>query len=86
MADPHPLAALLEGLEDLGVAAHRHVVTLEDHLTDGGFGSWMLEALTSTPELLPRVSPIALDPAVCATVGSQAWLNRLGGLTPPLAA
>ena len=68
------------------VAACRSVVTLEDHLADGGFGSWMMEALTSTPELMPRLSPIALDPAVCATVGSQAWLNRLGGLTPPLAA
>ena len=68
------------------VAAHRSVVTLEDHLVDGGFGSWMMEALTPTPHLLPRVSPIALDPAVCATVGSQAWLNRLGGLTPPIAA
>lgn len=68
------------------VAAHRRVVTLEDHLIDGGFGSWLMEALTSTPELLPRVSPIALDPVVCSTIGSQSWLNHLGGLTPPLAA
>lgn len=68
------------------VAACRRVVTLEDHLADGGFGSWLMESLTATPELLPRLAPIALDPAVCATVGGQAWLNRLGGLTPPLAA
>jgi len=68
------------------LAGHRKVVTLEDHLTDGGFGSWMLEAAIGRPDLLPRIESIALDPIVCGMVGSQATLNRAGGLTPPPAA
>lgn len=56
------------------------VTTLEDHLVDGGFGSWLLEALSAGPEARGRVKAIALDPAVCGTVGSQASLNALGGL------
>jgi len=57
------------------------VVTLEDHLRDAGFGSWLLESVASEPNLLPRLSAVALDPRVCGTVGSQATLNALGGLT-----
>jgi len=68
------------------LAQYDSVTTLEDHLIDGGFGSWMLEAATARPELLPRIHPIALDPVVCGMVGSQSILNRAGGLTPPLAA
>lgn len=67
------------------VARYREVVTLEDHLIDGGFGSWMMEAVNPAPCLLARIRPIALDAIVCGTVGSQNMLNRLGGLTPSLA-
>lgn len=61
--------------------AHREVVTLEDHLQDGGFGSWLLEAKAMDITLDCVVRPVALSPDVCGTVGSQATLNRLGGLT-----
>ena len=59
------------------------LMTLEDHLRDGGFGSWLIEAMA----LRWRhgtcvVRPVALTPEVCGTVGSQATLNRLGGLMP----
>jgi transketolase len=57
------------------------VLTIEDHLQDGGFGSWLLEARAADPALDCIVRPIALSPEVCGTVGSQATLNRLGGLT-----
>lgn len=59
------------------------VVTLEDHLRDAGFGSWLQESVSTDMDLLTRLSAIALDPLVCGTVGSQAMLNALGGLTPP---
>ncbi len=60
---------------------HSEVVTLEDHLQDGGFGSWMHEALAaSRRELLASLRTEALDPRVCGTVGSQATLNAWGGL------
>jgi transketolase len=57
------------------------VLTIEDHLQDGGFGSWLLEARAADTTLNCIVRPIALTPEVCGTVGSQAMLNRLGGIT-----
>lgn len=57
------------------------VVTVEDHLTDGGMGSWMLEALTSRPDLISRIRIKALSPIVCGMVGRQSTLNAEGGLT-----
>ena len=62
------------------VERHARVVTLEDHLIDGGFGSWLMESVARRPELLSRLSVDALDPRVCGTVGSQATLNAWGGL------
>ena len=57
------------------------VVTLEDHLADGGFGSWLLEALPSGKGLRDRLIIRALDPLVCGTVASQKVLNEIGGLS-----
>ena len=59
------------------------VMTLEDHLPDGGFGSWLMESLGTRPELRARLQSIALDAQVCGTVGSQETLNALGGLALP---
>jgi len=56
------------------------VVTVEDHLVDGGFGSWMLESLMNHPNLIGRVSIKALDSIVCSMVGKQKTLNEAGGL------
>ncbi len=64
------------------------IETLEDHLLDGGFGSWLLESKSQDLTLNCIIKPVALSPIVCGTVGSQATLNRLGGLivdTPPSA-
>jgi transketolase len=56
------------------------VVTVEDHLMDGGFGSWLLEAVNIRPDLLPRIKIKALDAKVCGMVGKQSTLNAEGGL------
>jgi transketolase len=61
---------------------HHAVMTVEDHLRDGGFGSWLLEARAMDPALRCKLTPLGLDPAVCGTVGSQPTLNKLGGLSP----
>lgn len=61
---------------------YAEVLTIEDHLADGGFGSWLLEAKAMDAELSCLVRPVALRPDVCGTVGSQSMLNRLGGLLP----
>ena len=70
--------------DKIGQAKELHsrteVLTIEDHLQDGGFGSWLLEARALDPTLDCLIRTIALSPEVCGTVGSQATLNRLGGL------
>lgn len=76
----------LWGMSSKGVQAAQiqnfdQVIALEDHLSDGGFGSWLLEAASATG-LAGRVQLRGLDAAVCGMVGSQAALNRAGGLTP----
>jgi transketolase len=64
------------------VSKCRAVTTLEDHLMDGGFGSWLLESLNATPELRARIKNEALDARVCGTVGTQSTLNAFGHLQP----
>lgn len=59
------------------------VTTLEDHLIDGGFGSWLLEVASSAPSKTAKINVKALDAVVCGMVGSQARLNALGGIVPP---
>lgn len=65
------------------LAQFDEVIALEDHLNDGGMGSWLLEA-ASGAGLAGRVRLRGLDPVVCGEVGSQNTLNRLGGLSPAL--
>lgn len=76
-----PLWSMSEKLAQCELLRTRvEVLTIEDHLQDGGFGSWLLEARAADPMLDCIVRPIALSPEVCGTVGSQSTLNRLGGL------
>ena len=56
------------------------VIILEDHLIDGGFGSWVLESLIDHKELYKRVNIKGLDSKVCGMVGSQDALNKVGGM------
>lgn len=62
------------------VASWEQVITIEDHLKDCGFGSWLREALENRVDLMPRVSVRALDSKVCGMVGVQSVLNEIGGL------
>jgi transketolase len=70
-----------KGIQAAQVASAERLITVEDHLRDGGFGSWMGEALMDHPGLRAAHHAIALDPAVCGRVGGQEALNQLGGLT-----
>jgi transketolase len=63
------------------VSKFSKVITVEDHLLDGGFGSWMLEATSIRPDLLSRISLKALDSKVCGMVAKQATLNAQCGLS-----
>jgi transketolase len=62
------------------VKSYSTIVTVEDHLFDGGFGAWLLEALPAGQGLRDRVTLMALNSKVCGTVGSQDALNDFGGL------
>lgn len=60
--------------------ANPRITTLEDHLEDGGFGSWLLEAQSRIERPRSTITVRALDNRVCGLVGSQQTLNHLGGL------
>lgn len=69
-----------KSLQSSQVAKLSSVITLEDHLEDGGFGSWMLESLSNHRELRNKVKNMALNSIVCGSVATQKELNELGGL------
>lgn len=90
-ADPELAGASVHSLPLWGMA-HKHtqvaqaaglqrLITVEDHLIDGGFGSWMTEALQIMGGRMPLRSSLGLDASVCGLVGAQATLNAAGGLT-----
>lgn len=58
------------------------IITLEDHLMDGGFGSWLIESVNAHPEFRSRILCKSLKPEVCGMVGSQQFLNKKGGILP----
>ena len=63
------------------IAQYNCVTTLEDHLRDGGFGSWLMEAVATEYNVLSKIKIDALGSQICGAVGSQAVLNAFGGLT-----
>ena len=76
----------LWGMKEKGAQAKQvnnfgSVITVEDHLMDGGFGSWLLEAISKYPDLLARIKIKSLDPKVCGMVAKQSTMNSEGGLT-----
>ena len=60
------------------VDRYESIVTLEDHLKDAGFGSWLMESLRS--DSIAKIKINALDANVCGLVGQQEVLNNAGGL------
>jgi transketolase len=67
-------------LQDSNVKNYLKIMTMEDHLEDGGFGSWMLESVSSSSDLRGRINLKALDNKVCDLVASQELLNKIGWL------
>ena len=65
-------------MQKIEVNSWTQVVTIEDHLLDGGFGGWLLESLVMAPELLVRIQPHALGSHVCGMVAKQNVLMDLG--------
>lgn len=65
------------------LAMHDRIVVLEDHLVDGGFGSWLLEARALWGPATCAIELVSLKASVCGTVGAQNTLNAYGGLSVP---
>ena len=59
---------------------YKSITSVEDHLIDGGFGSWLLESLPTNTGLRDKLDLRALSPEVCGLVGDQNFLHNLGGL------
>jgi transketolase len=70
-----------KGAQAQQVEAFESIITVEDHLMDGGFGSWLLESTSIRPELLARIKIKSLDAKVCGMVAKQSTMNAQGGLT-----
>lgn len=69
-----------KNVQTMQVRAWARITTVEDHLVDAGFGSWMMEALGEQPELLQRLRIKGLKSSVCGMVGRQEILNAAAGL------
>ncbi len=77
-----PLWSMSEKIKQIDfIKGFDEVVTLEDHLQDGGFGSWLLEAQSNCKNISCQIKNISLNENICGIVGNQITLNRLGGIS-----
>jgi transketolase len=53
---------------------------MEDHLADGGFGSWLCESVNGQDGLPGRIMIKALASSVAGMVGKQTTLHKAAGL------
>jgi transketolase len=67
--------------QDKNISVFSSVITLEDHLVDGGFGSWLIESINDFKNLAGRVHIKGLSSDVCGMVAKQAILNSIGGIS-----
>lgn len=58
---------------------YSRIITVEDHLIDAGFGSWVMEGLE--PSSRSKLRSVGLSSEVCGMVGSQSSLNHKGGIS-----
>jgi transketolase len=64
---------------EMQLSQYSRIVTVEDHLLDAGFGSWVLEGLE--PSSRSKLRIVGLSSEVCGMVGSQSILNHKGGIS-----
>jgi len=66
-------------IQEEQIESYDLIVTLEDHLKDGGFGSWLMESIEDKKNLI-KISIRALNSNICGVVGQQKTLNKMAGL------
>lgn len=57
------------------LARYDHIITVEDHLLDGGFGSWMMENVAILG-VNTKVYPVALDSSLVGEVAREETLTK----------
>ena len=63
------------------IKRYKKVITVENHLQDGGFGSWLSESLTKNDNKIgTKIISKFLDKKVIGKVGSEKYLNLKYGL------
>lgn len=65
--------------QSTALKAWTEVITVEDHIIDAGFGSWLTESATQYGAS-PHIKHRALSKEIFGKVGSQKTLNKIGGL------
>ena len=73
-----PWLAPVEGIFFQPLTQYRRLITLEEHVSAGGFASLLREHLPHNIEIVPICIPHSMSGAV----GSQQWLREQAGFTP----
>jgi len=63
----------IRGTQEEWLSQYDHVITVEDHLLDGGFGSWMLENVAILG-VCTKIHPVALDSSSVGKVAREETL------------
>jgi len=59
------------------IQPYKEIITIEDHLQDCGFGSWLLESIVnSNDDLMQKIKLMALGQDVCSTFADQQSLVK----------
>ena len=67
-----------KNLQQGQVDSFEEIISVEDHLADGGFGSWLRESLVDISSHL-KLKNMALNSNIIGAVGSEEYLLKLGG-------
>jgi transketolase len=68
-------------LDSIGLQNFEQIITVEEHVLDGGFGSYILEYLESN-QILIRVKRIGIQRSFSYEIGNQKYLRELARLDP----
>lgn len=70
--------AKYKSLQQDQINQFEEIITIEDHLEDGGFGSWLRESVTE-PKSHLKIKNLALNHNIIGRVGSESHLLKVGG-------
>ena len=70
--------AKFKNLQQSQINDFQEIITVEDHLLDAGFGSWLRESIT-IPESHLKISHRALDLNIIGSVGTEEYLLKKVG-------